>query len=238
MARSILLSIALATLFGPTALAQPGGTGVCDAHAGFSTLPEEPMALAPSTELPAARARRAEALATTDASRPGALMDAAEALRLSGAHDEAVRVLSRIVSDHPSAAIIDRAMFRLGGELFALHRDDQARQVFMHLIRDQPSSLYVAAVYASFGDFYLAEGDADAAVQFFQRAADFTGRWQAYALYRLAWAHAGARDGADAVAALDRARLAASQPGALVPPGLSSAIQRERTAIAALARCP
>lgn len=198
-------------------------------------MPAIPLPAQASTVV--ARAAVIHALASTHPSRPQAMLELAAAHRAVGDRESAIRTLARLIEGHPDFSSMDRVLLDLGRDLFALGRGDQARTVYMRLIRNYPASPWVTAAWASFGDYYYGEADFAVAVQFYERAASAPGPLLAYAHYRLAWARARLHAPASSNE-LERARVALSSPGVLSSSALRTAIQAEGPAIAALARCP
>ncbi len=183
------------------------------------------------------RAAAIEALSTADPTRADAMFALAEAYRATGARPQEIRTLARVVRDHPDDPHMDRILFRLGRALFATGQEDTARVVLMRLIGSHPASEYVQAALTTFGDFYAAERDLEAARQFYTRAIAAPGRWTVYAHYRIAWARAGLGD-LEGARSLDDAHMALGAQGALVPQLLRRAIDLDRPRVIALGHCP
>ncbi len=182
--------------------------------AGLSTMPDELPAVHGPPELTIGRRAAIEALSVTDPDRARQLFELAESYRALGRLGDEVRTLALILQDHPHASSADRVHYRLARALGMQGHDDQARTVWMHLVRDFPTSDYTQAAYVSFGEHYASEGGLAAAQQFYERAVQFPGgRWLAYARYRLAWTLA--RQG-------DRTALSVF---AQVPPALAGSAQ-------------
>lgn len=228
------LSLALFVLFAPLA---GHAEAQCTASPSVTEAPVPAIALPGQANAIVARAAVIEALATTDPSRPQAMLELATAYRATGDRELAIRTLARIVEAHPDWSSMDRVFVDLGRDLFALGRGEQARAVFFRLIRNYPASPWVSAAYAAFGDYYYGEADFPVAVQFYERVVLARGPMLAYAHYRLAWARARLHE-PGLTNELERARVALSSPGVLSSPALRTAIQTEGPAIAALARCP
>lgn len=94
--------------------------------------------------------------------------------------------------------------------------------MWLRLVREFPTSDYVQAAFVSFGDYFVAQGDLEAAEQFYERALQFEGgRWLAYAHDRHAWALAQVGDRR----ALTELALVAGALGASPPQLGASAIR-------------
>ncbi len=204
------------------------GSARAQPTASLTTMPHEPPVVSGSAEQYVLQQAAIEARDPSDPGRPSAMLELAEAHRVLARRDEETRVLARIMLDHP-AFQADRVLFRLAMALVAQNRPEQARQVWLRLIRHHPASPYVQAGYVSLADGDAAEGDLTAARQFLERALTLPKHpWEAYARYRYAWVIAQQGDRAAARAELDHAARAASRPGQVGAAEVSAAIARDR----------
>lgn len=84
----------------------------------------------------------------------------------------------------------DAELFRRAQQAIAEGRIEDARALFLQIIRDYPMSPWVPEVYLAFGDIYFDRGEPESAVRLYERAVQFVdspaARW---ARYRLAWCH-------------------------------------------------
>lgn len=122
---------------------------------------------------------------------------------------EAIGRYRRLGREFPDFPNRDEVLFRQGAALEELAEGEQlrretagqsqatsretqlreeARRAYQELIRTHPSSRYVPHAYLSFAEFYFHEGDMEAALRLYERAAqDQTSSVYGYALYKQAW---------------------------------------------------
>ncbi|KIG14409.1 TPR domain protein, putative component of TonB system [Enhygromyxa salina] len=95
--------------------------------------------------------------------------------------------------DNPAFASysrLDEALYLYAFELGELGEGQRMRAAYMRLIQDFPRSAFLPHAYLSFAEHYFNEGDLAAAVQFYEKVAQFSGSSvRAYALYKLGWCH-------------------------------------------------
>ena len=85
-------------------------------------------------------------------------------------------------------ANIDAVLFYLGANLLQTDDSDSAREVFEALAVNFPTSQYLAQAYFMIGELDFGMGDAESAMQSYQRAAQFPDRnIYPFALYKVAW---------------------------------------------------
>ena len=85
---------------------------------------------------------------------------------------------------------MDEVLFKLAYLLQTVHKEDQAREFFHRLIKDYPNSKYVPEAYLSFGEYYFAKGEMDAALKFYQRVEQFPkSPVYGYAVYKQGWCY-------------------------------------------------
>jgi tetratricopeptide (TPR) repeat protein len=83
---------------------------------------------------------------------------------------------------------MDEVLFKLAYLLQSVHKEDQARDFFHRLIKDYPNSKYVPEAYLSFGEYYFAKGEMDAALKFYERVEQFPkSPVYGYAVYKKGW---------------------------------------------------
>jgi len=82
----------------------------------------------------------------------------------------------------------DEVLFRSAMLLSNRGELPQARTFFHKLIKDYPSSTWIADSYLQFGDYFFAQGDSDKAAKFYEKATQIAEqRTSGYAHYKLAW---------------------------------------------------
>jgi tetratricopeptide (TPR) repeat protein len=133
----------------------------------------------------------------------------------------ALSAFEPIVRDHPTYARRDEALFDVGFLRHATGHDAEARQSYLALVRDAPSSRFVPNVFVLLAEAFIAQHQSDAAVQALDRALStepgdlpITG----FAYYRRAWVERGAghehRAENDFAAAIDFVATHPSTPDA------------------------
>jgi tetratricopeptide (TPR) repeat protein len=185
-----LVALALALTLAAPCAAQPSADPRCRAISApfLAAMPDEPPVLHQTTGDALFNLALVDDMPRTDPARPAVMFEAAEAYRTLGRTADEIQTLSRIVREHPSGADADRVLFRLALALEHDRSSVRARRIWLRLVRDFPTSEYVQAAYVSFGNQHFARGDYEIAQQFFERATAIpSGRWAAYAHYRLAW---------------------------------------------------
>lgn len=104
---------------------------------------------------------------------------------------EAIRTYAVLVQDHPNFERMDEVLFSLAFGLDEMREFDRSRQVYHRLIKNYPQSKFIPHAYLSFAEYYFAEGDMKAAMQFYRRVTEFPPEKNSvygYALYKQAWA--------------------------------------------------
>ncbi|MCA9601202.1 MAG: tetratricopeptide repeat protein, partial [Myxococcales bacterium] len=105
--------------------------------------------------------------------------------------EDTIRAYATLVKDHPSFKRMDEVLFSLAFGLEELRQFDRARQVYHRLIKGFPQSKFVPHAYLSFAEYYFAEGDMKAALQFYGKVLEFPPARNpvyGYSLYKSAWA--------------------------------------------------
>ncbi len=116
---------------------------------------------------------------------------------LNNARQESIRTYATLVQDHPDFDRMDEVLFSLAFGLEELRQHDRARQVYRRLIKGFPQSRFIPHAYLSFAEFYFAEGDMSASLQFYDKVVEFPPERNpvyGYALYKSAWAHYNVED--------------------------------------------
>jgi TolA-binding protein len=89
----------------------------------------------------------------------------------------------------------DENLFRLGYLLQLIKKEELAREVFLQLIKDYPSSKYVPEAYLAFAEFYFDKGEMDNALKFYRKVAEFPkSNVYGYAVYKQGWCFANLGD--------------------------------------------
>ena len=102
---------------------------------------------------------------------------------------KAIALYSELYANYRDTyANIDAVLFYLGANLLQTDDSDSAREVFEALAVNFPTSQYLAQAYFMIGELDFGMGDAEAAMQSYQRAAQFPERnIYPFALYKVAW---------------------------------------------------
>lgn len=102
---------------------------------------------------------------------------------------KAISLYSELYANYRDTyANIDAVLFYLGANLLQTDDSDSAREVFEALAVNFPTSQYLAQAYFMIGELDFGMGDAEAAMQSYQRAAQFPERnIYPFALYKVAW---------------------------------------------------
>lgn len=108
----------------------------------------------------------------------------------SAARDSAIRAYARLVSEFPDHPTLDQVLFSLAYALGEGHHFEQARQVYLRLVRDFPASRFVPHAWLSFAEYYFEQSDMPAARTFYERVLETpveSNPVYGYARYKLAW---------------------------------------------------
>ncbi|MCB9627331.1 MAG: tetratricopeptide repeat protein [Sandaracinaceae bacterium] len=111
--------------------------------------------------------------------------------RLSEAQRDTIRAYYQLMTEHADYPRMDEVLFSLAFGLSEIREHDQAREVYLKLIQDYPTSRFVPHAYLSFGEYYFDEGDMDAALRFYNKVVEYppeNNSVYGYALYKSAWA--------------------------------------------------
>ena len=102
---------------------------------------------------------------------------------------KAIALYSELYANYRDTyANIDAVLFYLGANLLQTDDSDSAREVFEALAVNFPASQYLAQAYFMIGELDFGMGDAEAAMQSYERAAQFPERnIYPFALYKVAW---------------------------------------------------
>ncbi|MCC7538699.1 MAG: tetratricopeptide repeat protein [Deltaproteobacteria bacterium] len=103
---------------------------------------------------------------------------------------EAIRSYAQLVQEHPDFPRMDQVLFYLGFALEEMRQHDRSRQVYHRLIKAFPTSKFIPNAYLSFAEYYFAQGDMEAAMQFYQKVVEFPperNNVYGFALYKQAW---------------------------------------------------
>ncbi|NLE48567.1 MAG: tetratricopeptide repeat protein [Sandaracinaceae bacterium] len=117
--------------------------------------------------------------------------------RLEQARAATNRTYARLVQDHPDFPRMDEVLFKLAFGLDQMGEVETARQVYLRLIKDFPESRFIPSAYLSFAEFYFAENEASAALQFYSKVLEYPADRNpvyGYALYKTAWVHYNLQD--------------------------------------------
>jgi TolA-binding protein len=89
---------------------------------------------------------------------------------------------------HTGYARMDEALYRLAALLTSDNRHEPARELYLRLIREYPSSRYIPDAFLSFAQFYFEQGEVHAARKFYEKVVQFPkSPVFGYALYKRAW---------------------------------------------------
>jgi tetratricopeptide (TPR) repeat protein len=111
--------------------------------------------------------------------------------RLSEAQRDTIRAYYQLMTEHADYPRMDEVLFSLAFGLSEIREHDQAREVYLKLIQDYPTSRFVPHAYLSFGEYYFDEGDMEAALRFYSKVVEYppeNNSVYGYALYKTAWA--------------------------------------------------
>lgn len=102
---------------------------------------------------------------------------------------KAISLYSELYANYRDTyANIDAVLFYLGANLLQTDDADSAREVFEALSQNFPKSQYLAQAYFMIGELDFGMGDAEHAMESYQRAAQFPERnIYPFALYKVAW---------------------------------------------------
>lgn len=145
------------------------------------------------------------------------------------ARADAIRALAVLIEEFPAHLEMDTVLFRMATALARIDQPDRARQVYFRLVRNHPSSRWVAPSYLAFGDHYFEQGDMAAAEQFYRKVLELPAAdVHAYALYRAAAALARLEDVAGARARFaELERYLSSTPDVPDRDAMRAAVQRD-----------
>lgn len=121
---------------------------------------------------------------------------AAEA-RLDETKNATNQTYARLVQDHPTFPRMDEVLFKLAFGLDQMGDVENARQVYRRLIKDFPESRFIPSAYLSFAEYYFAQSEASAALQFYNKVLEYPPARNpvyGYALYKTAWVHYNLQD--------------------------------------------
>jgi tetratricopeptide (TPR) repeat protein len=110
---------------------------------------------------------------------------------LSEAQRDTIRAYYQLMTEHADYPRMDEVLFSLAFGLSEIREHDQAREVYLKLIQDYPTSRFVPHAYLSFGEYYFDEGDMEAALRFYSKVVEYppeNNSVYGYALYKTAWA--------------------------------------------------
>jgi len=83
---------------------------------------------------------------------------------------------------------MDEVLFKLAYLLTSVKKEDQAREFFLRLIKDYPSSKYIPDAYLSFAEYYFEKGEMENAMKFYEKVEQFPkSSIYAYAVYKKGW---------------------------------------------------
>lgn len=102
-----------------------------------------------------------------------------------------IRTYARLAKDHPDYDRLDEVLFSLAFALTEMRQFDQARKVYLRLIKSYPDSRYIPNAYLSFAEYYFNDGDMTAALTFYKKVLDYPPKDNpvyGFALYKSAWA--------------------------------------------------
>jgi TolA-binding protein len=106
---------------------------------------------------------------------------------------EAVKAFTALTGETTFAGYkrIDEALYYLAFELGHLGRESAMKDAYVRLIRDFPTSKYVASAYLNLADGFFAKGAIPDALKLYQRIVEGYADSPvfAYALYKIAWCH-------------------------------------------------
>ena len=109
---------------------------------------------------------------------------------LDGTRKETIKTYATLVRDHSDFKRMDEVLFSLAFGLDELKQFDQARKVYFRLIKGYPKSRFIPHAYLSFAEYYFAESDMNAALQFYKKVIAYPPKRNSvygYALYKMAW---------------------------------------------------
>lgn len=138
-----------------------------------------------------------EALFQAEQSKNRSKVD--EVRRAQRGHDEsankyreqAIRTYARLIRDYPTFPRKDEVLFSLAFGLEEMHRVEDARKVYLELIKGHSQSRFVPYAWLSFAEFYFNEGDMAAAQRFYAKVVETEPTRNpvyGFALYKMAWA--------------------------------------------------
>jgi tetratricopeptide (TPR) repeat protein len=104
---------------------------------------------------------------------------------------------ARLVQDHPSFPRMDEVLFKLAFGLDQMGDVNTAREVYRRLIKDFPESRFIPSAYLSFAEYFFAQGEAAASLQFYNKVLEYPpdrNPVYGFALYKSAWVHYNLQD--------------------------------------------
>jgi tetratricopeptide (TPR) repeat protein len=85
---------------------------------------------------------------------------------------------------------MDEVLFKLAFLLTSVKKEDQAREFFLRLIKDYPSSKYIPDAYLSFAEYYFDKGEMENALKFYEKVEQFPkSTVYPYAVYKKGWCY-------------------------------------------------
>ncbi len=119
------------------------------------------------------------------------------------ARDHAITTYARLVREHPELPNLDQVLFSLAFGLGESQQFEQARQVYLRIVRDFPNSRFVPHAWLSFAEHYFEEGDMSAADALYahvlETPPEAPNPVYGYALYKRAWVRFNLEDFAGAL---------------------------------------
>ena len=90
---------------------------------------------------------------------------------------------------------MDEVLFKLAFLLTSVKKEDQAREFFLRLIKDYPTSKYIPDAYLSFAEFYFDKGEMENALKFYEKVEQFPkSSVYPYAVYKKGWCYVNMGD--------------------------------------------
>ncbi len=103
-----------------------------------------------------------------------------------------IRTFETLVVEHNNYSRLDEALFYLAFAYQDARDQQNARRVYLELIRRFPQSRFIPNAYLSFAEFFFEQGAMEEARQFYERVVAIDtpeNQVRAYAMYKLAWVH-------------------------------------------------